>query len=150
MPFIESIISIVISMLTGLLSGLISGAMVTRHYRKLDEKHELQFLHIKYLESSTVHLSRILGEIDLLEQKDEPPDYENLLREIGIIQIPDGKLDEAHPSSSIIQEKDQLLSEMEKKIKEDGIDLRQAALQLIRLSVRLMAATEDYRHEIGL
>lgn len=150
MPLMESIVSIIISMLTGLLSGVISGAMVTRHYRKIDEKHELQFLHIQYLESSTVHLSKILGEIDLLEQKDDPPDYENLLREIGVIQIPEGKLDEAHPSASIIQEKDQLLSQMEKKIKEEGIDLRQAALQLIRLSVKLMIATEDYRHEIGL
>ena len=99
----ESLVSIIISMFTGLLSGVISGAMVTRHYRKIDEKHELQFLHIQYLESSTVHLSKILGEIDLLEQKDDPPDYENLLREIGVIQIPEGKLDEAHPSAYIIQ-----------------------------------------------
>lgn len=123
--------------------------MVTRHYRKIDEKHELQFLHIKYLESSTVHLSRVLSEIDLLERKDEPPDYENLLREIGIIQIPDGKLDEEHASASIIQEKDLLLSEIEKQIKEESINLPQAALQLIKLSVKLMAATDEYRREIG-
>lgn len=123
--------------------------MVTRHYRKIDEKHELQFLHIKYLESSTVHLSRVLSEIDLLERKDEPPDYENLLREIGIIQIPDGKLDEEHASASIIQEKDLLLSEIEKQIKKERINLPQAALQLIKLSVKLMAATDEYRREIG-
>lgn len=149
MPFVETSISVIISMITGLLSGWISGAMVTRHYRKIDEKHELQFLHIKYLESSTVHLSRVLSEIDLLERKDEPPDYENLLREIGIIQIPDGKLDEEHASASIIQEKDLLLSEIEKQIKEERINLPQAALQLIKLSVKLMAATDEYRREIG-
>lgn len=151
LPFIETFTSIMISLVTGLLSGWISGATVTRHYRKLDERHELQFLHIKYLESSTIHLARILGEIELLEQKEnEPPDYENLLREIGVIQIPDGKLDEKHGSASIIQEKDRLLSEIEKKVKDGSIDLRQTALRLIRLSVKLMAATEEYRREIGL
>lgn len=150
MPLTEIFASIIISMITGLLSGWISGTVVTRHYRKIDEKHELQFLHIRYLENSTVHLSKILNEIDLLAHKEGPPDYENLLREIGIIQIPEGKLDEEHESASLIQEKNRLLSEIEKELKEDSIDLSRAALQLIKLSVKLMTATENYRHEIGL
>lgn len=150
MPLIETLISIIISILTGLVSGWISGAAVTRHYRKIDERHELQFLHIKYLESSTVHLSRILNEIDLLDRKDGPPDYENLLREIGIIQIPEGKLDERHESALIIQEKDQVLSAFEKELKDGSADLSRAALQIIKLSVKLMTATEAYRREIGL
>lgn len=150
MPLIETLISVIISMLTGLVSGWISGAAVTRHYRKIDERHELQFLHIKYLESSTVHLSRILNEIDLLARKDGPLDYENLLREIGIIQIPEGKLDERHESALIIQEKDQFLSGLEKELKEGSADLSQAALHLIKLSVKLMTATDTYRQEIGL
>ncbi len=143
----QILIPVAIGMITGMLSGWLSGAMVTHHYRKLDERQEQHNLHIKYLEDSALHISKVLNEVDLQIHHDGPPDHENVLREIGIIQIPAGKLNREDDSSSIIQEKDRLLSEIEKGLKEDSIDLQYASLQLIRLSIRLMNAIEEYRQK---
>ena len=141
----QILIPIIIGMITGMLSGWLSGAMVTHQYRRLDKKQEEHLHQIKYMEDSAVHLSRILNEIDLLIHKEKPVDYENVLREIGIIQIPEGKLKETHPSARIIREKEALLMQIEKELKSGSSDLRNTALHLIRISIRLMDAIDAYR-----
>lgn len=72
---------------------------------------------------------------------------ENLLREIGIIQISRGKLDDSDPTAALILEKNDMLSEIEHELKENRLDLQQASLRLIKLSVRLMDATDAYRKQ---
>ena len=115
--------------------------------RELDQKQEQRVLHIKYLEDTAAHLLRVLNELDLLTHKDGPADYENLLREIGIIQISRGKLDDSDPTAALILEKNDMLSEIEHELKENRLDLQQASLRLIKLSVRLMDATDAYRKQ---
>lgn len=149
MSFYEMLLSAAIGMGTGILSGWLSGVIVTRYYRRLDQRRELRALHIKYLEDSAAHLLRVLNEIDLLLHREGPPDYENLLREIGIIQISRGKLDDSDPTAALILEKNEILSQMERALKESGLDLRKASLRLIEMSVRLMDATDAYRRRSG-
>ena len=145
MSVYEMLLSAAIGMGTGILSGWLSGVIVTRDYRSLDQKQEQRVLHIKYLEDTAAHLLRVLNELDLLTHKDGPADYENLLREIGIIQISRGKLDDSDPTAALILEKNDMLSEIEHDLKENRLDLQQASLRLIKLSVRLMDATDAYR-----
>ena len=147
MIFREIVISVAVGMITGMLSGWLSGFMVMKHYRRIDDETQRRQLHIKYLEATTMHGTKVLHEIDLLIHRDGPLDYENVLREIGLIQIPSGKLDEKHESAVIAQEKTQLMDQIEKRIKDDTLDLREAAMQLIKLSVKLMAAMDNYRRE---
>ncbi len=136
MSVYEMLLSAAIGMGTGILSGWLSGVIVTRYYRSLDQKQEQRVLHIKYLEDTAAHLLRVLNELDLLTHKDGPADYENLLREIGIIQISRGKLDDSDPTAALILEKNDMLSEIEHDLKENRLDLQQASLRLIKLSVR--------------
>ncbi len=143
----QILIPVAVGMITGLMSGWLSGMMVTHHYRKIDEKQERHLQHVKYLEDTAIHVSKVLNEIDLLIHHEGPLDYENALREIGIIQIPEGQLNEQDKTVSIVREKDLLLSDIEKQLKEDTIDLRQASLQLIKLSVKLVMAIEKCRQE---
>lgn len=143
----QILIPVAVGMITGLMSGWLSGMMVTHHYRKIDEKQERHLQHIKYLEDTAIHVSKVLNEIDLLIHHEGPLDYENALREIGIIQIPEGQLNEQDNTVSIVREKDLLLSEIEKQLKDDTIDLRQASLRLIKLSVKLVMAIEKCRQE---
>ena len=147
MSVYEMLLSAAIGMGTGILSGWLSGVIVTRYYRSLDQKQEQRALHIKYLEDTATHLLRVLNELDLLAHKDGPADYENLLREIGIIQISRGKLDDSDPTAALILEKNDMLSEIEHELKENRLDLQQASLRLIKLSVRLMDATDAYRKQ---
>ena len=143
----EIVISVAVGMITGMMSGWLSGAMVMNHYRKLDEEQTRKELHIKYLEETAMHVSKVLNEVDLLIHRDGPPDYDNILREIGIFQIPDGKLDEKDDSARIAEEKTILMNRIENQIKEDTLDARQAAIELIKLSAKLMVAMETYRRE---
>ena len=147
MSVYEMLLSAAIGMGTGILSGWLSGVIVTRYYRSLVQKQEQRVLHIKYLEDTAAHLLRVLNELDLLTHKDGPADYENLLREIGIIQISRGKLDDSDPTAALILEKNDMLSEIEHELKENRLDLQQASLRLIKLSVRLMDATDAYRKQ---
>lgn len=150
MSLFELLLSAAMGIATGLLSGWMSGVIVTRYYRRLDRRRELQVLHLKYLEDTAAHLMRVLNEVDLLLQKEEPLDYENLLREIGIIQLSRGKLDDSEPSADLIRQKNEILSAMENALKENRIDLRQASFQLIKLSIRLMGAADAFRKKNGI
>lgn len=143
----QILIPVAVGMITGLMSGWLSGIMVTHHYRKIDEKQERHLRHIKYLEDTAIHVSKVLNEIDLLIHHEGPLNYENALREIGVIRIPEGQLNEQDKTFSIVREKDLLLSDIEKQLKDDTIDLRQASLQLIKLSVKLVMAIEKCRQE---
>ncbi|MCQ4637553.1 hypothetical protein NE619_12520 [Anaerovorax odorimutans] len=147
MNLYEIFVSVAVGMITGMLSGWLSGFMVMNHYRKIDDETQRRQLHIKYLEATTMHVSKVLNEIDLLIHRDGPLDYENALREIGVFQIPSGKLDEKDDSAAIIQEKTALMDKIEKGIKNETLDLRQAAMELIKLSAKLIVAMENYRRE---
>lgn len=139
MSLYEIIFSIVISLITGCISGWITGIMVTRHYRKKDEKASTLEARVTAHSEFMSYLESILSELEIID-KAELKDYSMLERLLKNKRIHYDILPLITMRKGVTLYRDitQSLSKLEKRCERKDIDIQEFKNEISQIILSIM------------